>query len=223
MLNKDLKRRIIEIAYKHKLGHLGSYMSCVDTIDKIFATKAPEDIFILSNGHASLAQYVVLEKYYGIDAEGLFKKHGGHPHLDQDNHIWASTGSLGMGISVAVGRALANPSRQVYVMLSDGECAEGVVWESLRYIAAKKIQNIHVYVVHNGYGAYCEIDEQTLGKRLASFDIPTGINVVRNAQQPTEEFPFLKGMNAHYHILKEVDYFVALELTKQNTLEGTPQ
>ena len=71
---KELKQRIVDIAYKHKLGHLGSYLSSVDIIDKIFQKKQPEDIFILSSGHASLAMYVCLEKYYGIDAEMLFLK-----------------------------------------------------------------------------------------------------------------------------------------------------
>lgn len=212
MVNKDLKKRIIEIAYKHKLSHLGSYLSCVGIINHIFATKNPEDIFILSNGHASLAQYVVLEKYHGHDAEMLFKKHGGHPHLDQDHHIWASTGSLGMGISVAVGRALANPSRTVYVMLSDGECAEGVVWESLRYISDKGIKNIKVYVIANGFGAYGEISPETLNKRLLAFN--EECQVCFNTQEQTEEFPFLRGLNAHYHIMKEPDYLVAMELLK---------
>ena len=221
MVNKDLKRRIIEIAYKHKLGHLGSYMSCVDTINHIFTIKNPEDIFILSNGHAALAQYVVLEKFHGHDAEVLFKKHGGHPHLDADNHIWCSTGSLGMGISVAVGRALANPDRKVYVMLSDGECAEGVVWEALRVIADLKIKNIHVYVIHNGYAAYHEVELESLVRRLGGFAGDDNITIIRDAQLPTEEFPFLKGMNAHYHIMKEADYYTALMLTQLDPYEGT--
>lgn len=214
MVNKDLKRRIIEIAHKNKLSHLGSYMSCVDTIEMIFNEKDAEDIFILSNGHAALAQYVVLEKHYGIDAEKLFKKHGGHPHLDPDNKIWASTGSLGMGISVAIGRALANPSRKVYVMLSDGECAEGVVWESLRYIADKKIPNIKLYIMHNGYAAYHEIPLETFSARIEPFNTNGNIRIVHGIQKATEEFPFLHDMNAHYHIMKEPDYLVAMELTK---------
>jgi hypothetical protein len=220
MVNKDLKRRIIEIAWKNKLSHLGSYMSCVDTIEQIFKIKAPEDIFILSNGHAALAQYVVLEKYHGHNAEMLFKKHGGHPHLDPDHHIWASTGSLGMGLSVAVGRALANPSRKVHVMVSDGECAEGVIWESLRYIADKKISNIEVYVMHNGYGAYHEIPFNTFQLRIGAFS-NGNVTIIKDIQKATEEFPFLKEMNAHYHIMKEPDYYVALELTKEDPLEGT--
>ena len=78
----DLKKRILEIAYKHKLSHLGSYLSAVGIINEIYKFKKPEDIFILSSGHAALALYVVLEKYEGKNAEELFLKHGGHPHRD---------------------------------------------------------------------------------------------------------------------------------------------
>ena len=57
-----LKKRILDIAYKNKLTHLGSYLSSVDIIDKIYSKKNLEDIFILSSGHAALAMYVVIEK-----------------------------------------------------------------------------------------------------------------------------------------------------------------
>lgn len=210
MINKDLKRRIVEIAYKHKLSHLGSYFSCVDTIDWIFSVKRPEDIFILSNGHAALAQYVVLEKYHGVNAEMLFEKHGGHPHLDEPNHIYCSTGSLGMGIAAAIGRALAKPMRTVHVMLSDGECAEGVVWESLRFIADKPVPNIMVYIVANGYGAYDPINLQTLWRRLDAFDN----GAIKIVKATSEHFPFLHDLNAHYHIMKEDDYKLAMEMTQ---------
>jgi transketolase len=208
VVNKDLKRRIIQIAYKHKLGHLGSYFSCVDIVDWIYENKSPEDIFILSNGHASLAQYVVLEKYYGINAEMLFNKHGGHPHLDEPNHIYCSTGSLGMGIAAAVGRALANKKRNVHVMISDGECAEGIVWESLRFIADHPVTNIQVYVVANGYGAYCKISEHTLRHRIAAFS-NGNVSII---SATSDHFPFLHDNNAHYHIMREEDYKLALEI-----------
>src|SRR5210317_1435094 len=93
------KKRILEISYKNKLGHLSSYLSCYDIIDHIHKIKNKHDIFILSCGHASLALYVALEKYYGINAEKLFEKHGGHPHLNESDQIYCSTGSLGTGIT----------------------------------------------------------------------------------------------------------------------------
>lgn len=211
MVNKDLKRRIIEIAYKYKLSHLGSYFSCVDVIDFIFNKKEKNDIFILSNGHAALAFYVVLEKYYGHNAEELFKKHGGHPHLDEENHIYCSTGSLGMGLSVAIGRAVANKNRKVHVMISDGECAEGVIWEALKYIDNNHVPNIHIYVMANGYGAYDKICLKKLKKQLFGFNEKGQISFINCT---SEHFPFLHDLNAHYHIMKEEDYKIALEMTK---------
>ena len=109
-----------------------------------------DDIFILSSGHASLAMYVCIEKYYGINAEMLFEKHGGHPHRDEENKIYCSTGSLGLGLPIALGRALANRTRKVWVLISDGEAAEGSIWESLKTIQELGIDNIEVFVNTNG-------------------------------------------------------------------------
>ena len=199
-MNK-LKDRILDIAYKHKLSHLGSYFSSVDIIDKIYKTKNKEDVFILSSGHAAVALYVVLEKYEGVNAEELFIKHGGHPHRDEENGIYCSTGSLGLGITVAVGRALANKNRKVHVLISDGESAEGSVWEALRFIKESNLSNIEVYVNVNGYAAYDKVDIKYLVDRLKIF-LPT-INIKYTS---VNQYPFLRGLNAHYHIMSEKDY-----------------
>jgi len=197
----DLKARILEIAYKHKLSHLGSYLSSVEIIDEIYSTKNPEDIFILSSGHAALALYVVLEKYEGKNAEELFLKHGGHPHRNEKDGIYCSTGSLGLGITVAVGRALANKNRKVYVLISDGESAEGSVWEALRFIQESNLSNIKVYVNVNGYAAYDKVDIKYLVDRLKAF-LPS-INI---KYTNVNQYPFLRGLNAHYHVMSEKDY-----------------
>jgi transketolase len=202
----ELKKRLIEIAYKYKLGHLGSYFSALEIIDSIYQKMDKDDIFILSSGHAALALYVCLEKYRGQDAEALFLKHGGHPHWDEESGIYCSTGSLGLGITIALGRAIANKNRKVYVLLSDGECAEGSVWESLKTIVEQNIQNIEIHVNVNGYAAYREVDVTYLTNRLKTF-LPE-INIHYTT---VEHFPFLKGLNAHYHIMKENDYQTALE------------
>jgi transketolase len=197
----NLRKRILEIAYKNKLSHLGSYFSSLEIIEEIYKKKNSEDIFILSSGHAALALYVVLEAYEGKNAEELFKKHGGHPHRDEENGLYCSTGSLGMGITVAVGRALANSKRKVYVLISDGESAEGSVWESLRFIYEQNIRNIEVYVNINGYAAYDKVDTEYLSKRLLSF-LPN-INLRYTS---VNQYSFLKGINAHYHIMSEKEY-----------------
>ena len=197
----DLKKRNAEIAYKHKLGHLGSYFSSLEIIDEIFSKMSKEDIFILSSGHAALALYVCLEKYHGLDAEQLFIKHGGHPHRNEDDKIYCSTGSLGMGLPIALGRAIADPTRKVWVLVSDGESAEGSIWESLKTIYEEKIENIEVFVNINGVCAYKEVDTDYMSTRLKAF-LPT-INL---RYTTVEQYPFLKGLNAHYHVMNEDNY-----------------
>ena len=197
----DLKKRILEIAYKHKLGHLGSYLSAAEIVDEIYKNKDTDDIFILSSGHAALALYAALEKYEGKNAEELFLKHGGHPHRDEENGIYCSTGSLGLGITVAVGRALANKNRKVHVLISDGESAEGSVWEALRFIKESNLSNIEIYVNVNGYAAYDKVDIKYLVDRLKVF-LPT-INIRYTS---VNQYSFLRGLNAHYHVMSEEDY-----------------
>ena len=164
------------------------------------------DIFILSSGHAALALYCSLEKHFGINAEELFLKHGGHPHLDEENKIYCSTGSLGLGITIAIGRAIADKERRVFVLISDGECAEGSVWESLKTIKEENISNIEIHVNINGYAAYKEVDKKYLEERLKAF-LPS-INI---HQTSVEHFYFLKGLNAHYHVMSNNDFTNAVK------------
>ena len=203
----NLKKRIVEIAFKHKLGHLGSYLSSLEIVDEIYSKMDKEDIFILSSGHASLAMYVCIEKYFGIDAEMLFLKHGGHPHRDEENKIHCSTGSLGLGLPIALGRALSNPNRKVWVLISDGEAAEGSIWESLKTIQELNINNIEVFVNINGLCAYKEVDIDYMSIRLKSF-LPR----IELRYTTVEQYPFLKGLNAHYHVMSEENYNQVMDI-----------
>jgi transketolase N-terminal domain/subunit len=201
-----LRKRLLKLLFDHKEEHVGSCFTCLDIIDKIFEKKNNEDIFILSNGHAAFALYVVLEKYYKhINADELVKKHGGHPNHDEKNHIYCSTGSLGSGIAIALGRALANPSRKVFVTISDGEAAEGVVWETLRYIEEYKVKNIEVHVNLNGWACYDAIDSDYLERRLKAF-LPS-IVIHRT---DVNEFSFTKDLDAHYYRMNEKDFLNGL-------------
>ena len=206
MEDLELKKRVLDIAHRNNLSHLGSYFSALDIIDQAYYNMLEDDIFILSSGHAALALYAVLEKYYDINAEELFHKHGGHPHRDEENNIHCSTGSLGLGLTVAIGRAMANKHRDVYCLVSDGECAEGSIWESLRFIQENNIKNIKVYVNINGYAAYDSVDTKYLADRLTTFY--PDINLVYTTVNHSS---FLKGLNAHYHVMSEEDYKAALE------------
>jgi transketolase len=196
-----LKKRILEIAYKYKLSHLGSYLSSVDIIESIYKKKDKDDIFILSSGHAALALYVVLEKYENRNAIDLFNRYGGHPVRSEEDGIYCSTGSLGTGLTIAVGRAIANPSKFFFVLISDGETAEGSVWESLRFISENYLNNIEVHVNINGYGAYDVIDKDYLSFRLKSF-LP---NIILH-ETTVNQTKFLNGLNAHYYVMDKKDF-----------------
>jgi transketolase len=158
-------------------------------------------VFILSNGHAGLALYVVLESKYGIDPVMLLHKHGIHPGKDLENKLYCSTGSLGSGLPIAVGHALADRTKNVYCMISDGECAEGSIWESLRFIHTAKLDNLHVYANINGMSAYEYLDVPYLVERLKTF-LPS-INL--RVSEPAE-FSFAKGLLTHYYVMKGGDY-----------------
>jgi len=241
MNNKELKRRIIEISYKKKLSHIGSCLTAVDIIDEIFQTKKPGEKFILSSGHAGLALYVVLEKYqepYRKSAEEMFDHHGVHPDRCISCGIDCSAGSLGHGLGIAVGIALADRSKNVYCLISDGEITEGSIWEALRIAAEEKLSNLIVIVNHNGWGAYGESSSyyfSALHALYYTMKYETGriktqkrylleeINkkryyhplfiVASTAIYPTGTYPtWLQGQLAHYKVMNEEEYKKALEV-----------
>ena len=202
---KELYKRLLDICYERQLHHLGSYFSALQIIEEIYSQKKEDDIFILSNGHAVVALYVVLEKYYGLDAVELHEKYGDHPKRNELDKLHCSTGSLGMGVTVAVGRALANPNRDVYCLLSDGVCAEVSVWEALRFAYENKVTNLKLYVNANGWAAYDAVDLDYLEKRIKAFH--PDVNYIRT----TVEHFGLKGLHAHYTNLNEEQYKEALK------------
>lgn len=197
----EIPKRIIDITYQEKLSHLSSCLSAWPIVHEIYNEKQDDEVFILSNGHAGLALYCELEHRYGTDPVMLLHKHGIHPGKDLENRLYCSTGSLGSGLPIAVGRALADRSKNVYVMISDGEAAEGSVWESLRFAHVVGLTNLKVYVNINGMSAYEYLDIDYLVARLKSF-MPN-INI-RISQPP--EFDFAKGLLTHYYVIKPEDY-----------------
>ena len=202
--NKDLKRRIIEISYKHKLSHIGSCLTAVDIIKEIYDIKKPDEKFVLSSGHAGLALYVVIEAYGGRDAEDIFKHHGVHPDKCDDCGIDCSTGSLGQGLPIAVGMALSDRSKNVYCLISDGEMSEGSIHEALRIRHELKVYNLKVYVNWNNYAAYKKVTEHYL---------PYSLHVTVGIRETKSDYLlFLKGQDAHYYVMNEDDYKLATEI-----------
>jgi transketolase N-terminal domain/subunit len=195
-----METRLIELLHAHKLGHLGSCLTMLPILDHVYSVKKPNDIVVLSAGHAGAALYTVLEKYEGRDAEKLLEKHGVHPNRDLENGIYVSTGSLGSGILVAVGYAVADRNRDVYVLLTDGECAEGSVWEALAFAYKNNLTNLKVHVNVNGYSAYDKVNRLYLWLRLKAFYWRTKVWFTSSPS-----LPCLEGLKAHYHVINDED------------------
>ena len=187
-----LHKRITDISQKYGLIHVGSCLTAVDMIDEIYAEKKKDERFILSCGHAGLALYVVLEKYFGVDAEKLYLKHGTHPCRDQ--YIDCSTGSLGMGLIIAVGMALADRKKNVYCLLSDGECFEGSVWEAANVIRKYNVDNLRLYLNYNGWSAYDKVDGWFIER------IQTILPQLHVRRTRVEDYG-LSGLSAHYSMI----------------------
>lgn len=164
----ELRKKIIDIIYKSGKGHLGGALSCIDLIlalyygGFIFFDNQPKQNsnFILSKGHAAIALYVVLNELGLIDDDLLSKMNQGsvigeHP----DNKlpgIDVISGSLGHGLGIGIGRSIAskldNSEVINYVLMGDGECSEGSVWEAVNFAGKIKLNNIISIVDDNGLG-----------------------------------------------------------------------
>lgn len=230
---KIIRMRILEITFRSNLSHLGSCLSSVDLIDAVYKVKKDQDKFVLSNGHAGKALYVILQKYGKIKDPIISEKLGVHPDRNELLGIHVSTGSLGQGLPIALGMAIANKKENVYCMISDGECAEGSIWEALRIAADKKINNLRVIVNANGWGAYDPIPLGNLIKRFEGFgyyvkrvnghnfeeickvlESPVAKPTIIFGETTVEQLPFLKGQDAHYYVMTEDNYINAIELLK---------
>jgi transketolase len=178
---KSLRREIITMAYKAKASFSGGALSCIDIITVLFHgfmrfnrqdPKDPNrDMFILSKGHASSALYAGLYSVglidketlasYGLDGSRLII----HPKRDTYPGIEVSSGALGHGLALGTGSALAarilESDARVYVLMGDGECNEGSVWENAAFASRQKLDNLTVIVDRNRLQG-CGRDEEVL-------------------------------------------------------------
>ena len=140
-----LREKIIDIVKKAGRGHLGTSLSSLEALVAVRDIMRPGDLFLSSKGHDAVAQYVVLSEAGILDESQLYTfrtEDGlpGHPTIEVPG-IEANTGSLGMGLSKALGFALGQ-DRTVYVLLGDGEMMEGQNWEAVLAIAKVPVNNI---------------------------------------------------------------------------------
>jgi transketolase len=166
----DLKRNILTMIHAVQSGHPGGSLSCANLLYLLYTKimvidqKNPNwegrDFFILSKGHAAPALYAVLSKIGFIAQKDLknLRQYGsllqGHPIKNKEIGIEISTGSLGMGLSIGIGCALASRldknDRKIYVLLGDGELNEGVVWEAAMAANQYKLDNLIAIIDRNG-------------------------------------------------------------------------
>ncbi len=169
-VSKEIKKSIIEMIYEAKSGHPGGSLSCADIITYLYyekmnvSVKTPKDPnrdrFVLSKGHAAPALYAVLaqKEYFPKKELKNLRKIGallqGHPDSKHISGVDVSTGSLGQGISNAVGMALGlrnqKNNAKVYVLLGDGELQEGLVWEATMAASHYKLDNLVAIIDNNG-------------------------------------------------------------------------
>ena len=166
----NIRKNIIKMVTEAKSGHPGGSLSSVEILTAIYFTQmditkenlesVDRDRFVLSKGHASPVLYATLAEKGFLKEEELstFRKIDsrlqGHPSMRKLAGIDMSTGSLGQGISAAVGMALSNKYHEkhhrIYTLLGDGECQEGQVWEAAMAAAHYKLDNILAFVDANG-------------------------------------------------------------------------
>ena len=138
---KEVRKDIILQIYNAQSGHPGGALSCADFLTAIyFNHKSGEDKVVLSKGHSSAALYAVLAEKGEFPKEELktFRKYNsrlqGHPSTQRFDKVDVSSGSLGQGLSIANGIAMGykldKKKDNVYVILGDGEIAEGQIWEA---------------------------------------------------------------------------------------------
>ena len=171
---KNLRITILNMALEAgaSSSHFGGALSMVEIISTLFAYKMKHkkiisdefnkrDRFILSKGHACLAYYAALHEI-GLIPKGLLKTFeknnsslAGHPVKNKEIGIEFSNGSLGMGLSIGIGLAISAKKKQsnfkTYVILGDGECNEGSVWEAAMSAPKFKLNNLNVVIDRNNF------------------------------------------------------------------------
>jgi len=169
----QVRRDIVRMVHAVNSGHPGGSLGCTEFLVALYfdAMKhnpknfnmdgTNEDVFFLSNGHISPVFYSVLSRsgYFNIDELKTFRKLNtrlqGHPTTHEHlPGVRMSSGSLGQGLSVGIGTALAkklnNDNSLVYTLHGDGELQEGQIWEAMMFAAAKKVDNLIATVDMNG-------------------------------------------------------------------------
>ncbi len=193
-LATQIRRDIVRMVHACQSGHPGGSLGCADFLTALYFNQMKvnptafsmdgkgEDLFFLSNGHISPVFYSVLARrgYFEVKELATFRRiHSrlqGHPAtLEKLPGIRVASGSLGQGLSVAIGAAQAKKlngdDRLVYVLMGDGEQQEGQIWEAALYAGAKKIDNLIAVIDYNGKQIDGPVDQVvSLGDLQAKYE-----------------------------------------------------
>ncbi len=145
---KELRIRVLDLGLEQGESHIGGCFSEIEILITLYKIILKEDDkFILSKGHCSHPMYLLLRE------KGLNPKITSHPDMDEKNGIFCTTGSLGHGLPIGAGMALArkiqNKKGNIYVLLGDGECQEGTIWETIPIATKYNLDNLIIIVDRN--------------------------------------------------------------------------
>jgi len=207
---RQARRQLLRMHYESGVGHIGGNLSALIAMLVCFHEYlGPQDRFILSKGHSAGALYVALWSVGRIPAEELATFHkddtrlSGHPPASGLADVPFATGSLGHGLSLAAGTALAlrlkGDAGRVFCLTSDGEWQEGSTWEALIFACHHKLDRLTVLVDHNGLQGFGSTEEvasmSPLWQKLQGFDADVQVidghdtNELRRVlSQPTDRF-----------------------------------
>lgn len=154
---KELRKKVLDLALETKEAHLGGSFSEIEILISLYdVVLKSEDKFILSKGHACFPWYLLLKE------RGYNPKIAVHPDIDEKNGIYCTTGSLGHGLPIGIGMALARKKLgkegKIYVLLGDGECQEGTTWESGLLASHHKLDNLIAIVDYNKIQALDKVE-----------------------------------------------------------------
>ncbi len=194
----NMRRNIVEEVFSAQSGHPGGSLSCADILAVLYnvemrvdpkdAKNPDRDRFVLSKGHCAPALYAALAQKGFFPEEDLVTFRSadsylqGHPNMNSVPGVDMSTGSLGQGISAAVGMAmmgkLDKKDYRVFSILGDGELQEGQVWEATMAAAHYKLDNLTAFIDHNGLQIDGDIKKVMNPEDVSEKFIAFGWNVI---------------------------------------------
>ncbi|HHN48512.1 MAG TPA: transketolase [Bacteroidales bacterium] len=233
MIASQVRRDVVRMVHAMQSGHPGAPLGCADFFSAVYfrilrhdpfafdMDGAGQDLFFLSNGHLSAGWYSVLARsgYFEVSELSTFRKIDsrlqGHPATKEGlPGVRVASGSLGQGLSVAIGAALTkrlnSDPHLVYVLLGDGELQEGQIWEAAMFAAGRKVDNLIAVVDYNGQQIDGPVKEvMPLGNLKAKWEsfgwqvLETDGNKLKVLLETLEEAKSLTGKNKPVMILMQ--------------------